>query len=352
MNNNFTTKDAERLSSPRPEGHPVIAQEKIGVLLVNLGTPDAPTAGAVRAYLAEFLSDPRIVDYPRALWLPILYGIILNVRPARSARAYRSIWREAENESPLRTYTRRQAELLNPAFSEDVIVDWAMRYGAPSIRDRLEALRGQGCTRILVIPLYPQYSATTTASVHDAVFDAVRAMRWQPALRLAPAFHDMPAYIDALAATARRRLASLSWAPQRVILSFHGLPERYLTEGDPYHCHCQKTARLLRAAMGWSETFAPLAFQSRFGREKWLGPATDETIARLAAEGVKRLAVIAPGFVADCIETLEEIGIAGREQFLEEGGEMFDAMPCLNDSPESIALLEAIVRRETAGWTG
>lgn len=352
MNNNFATKDAESLPPPSPEGHPAVAQEKIGVLLVNLGTPAAPTAGAVRTYLAEFLSDPRIVDYPRAIWLPILYGIILNVRPARSARAYRSIWREAENESPLRTYTRRQAELLKPAFGGDIVLDWAMRYGSPSIRDRLEALRRQGCTRILVVPLYPQYSATTTASVHDAVFAAVQAMRWQPALRLAPAFHDIPAYIDALAATARQRLASLSWAPERIVISFHGLPERYLMEGDPYHCHCQKTARLLREAMGWSETFAPLAFQSRFGREKWLGPATDGTIAQLAGEGVKRLAVITPGFVADCIETLEEIGIAGKEQFIEAGGETFDAIPCLNDGPEAIALFDAIIRREAAGWIG
>ncbi|MEQ8179768.1 MAG: ferrochelatase [Amphiplicatus sp.] len=350
MNDSFATKDAERPFSPQPVGHPAVAREKIGVLLVNLGTPAAPTAAAVRTYLAEFLSDRRVVDYPRALWLPILYGIILAVRPARSARAYRSIWREAENESPLRTYTRRQADLLRPAFGADVIVDWAMRYGEPSIRSRLEVLRQHGCTRILVVPLYPQYSATTTASVHDAAFDAVRAMRWQPALRLAPAFHDMQAYIEALAATARRRLALLSWAPERVIISFHGLPERYLTEGDPYHCHCQKTARLFREAMGWSDAFAPLAFQSRFGREKWLGPATDETIAALAGEGVKRLAVITPGFVADCIETLEEIGIAGKEQFLEAGGETFDAIPCLNDAPETIALLEDIVRREAAGW--
>ncbi|MEQ8936346.1 MAG: ferrochelatase [Amphiplicatus sp.] len=352
MNDSFATERPPDMPAPQPASHPVIARERTGVMLVNLGTPAEPTAAAVRTYLAEFLSDRRIVDYPRALWLPILYGVILTVRPARSARAYAKIWRKEENESPLRTYTRRQADLLKPAFGEEVIIDWAMRYGEPSIRRRLSALREQGCTRILVIPLYPQYSATTTASVHDAVFDAVRAMRWQPALRLAPAFHDMPAYIGALAATARRRLASLSWAPERIIISFHGLPERYLTEGDPYHCHCQKTARLLREEMGWSDAFAPLAFQSRFGREKWLGPATDGTIAKLAADGVKRLAIITPGFVADCIETLEEIGIAGKEQFLEAGGEAFDAIPCLNDDPEMIALLEAIARREAAGWIG
>ncbi|MEE2690372.1 MAG: ferrochelatase [Pseudomonadota bacterium] len=333
-----------------PAAHPPVAAPKVGVLLVNLGTPAAPTAASVKTYLAEFLSDRRIVDYPRALWLPLLHGVILNTRPAKTARAYRMIWRVAENESPLRYFTRRQASLLGQAFGENSFIDWAMRYGEPSVRAHLDVMRKAGCDRILVIPLYPQYSATTTASVHDAVFAAIETMRWQPALRLAPAFHDDPIYVDALAATARRRLSTLDWTPERIVISFHGLPERYLTEGDPYHCHCQKTARLLREKMGWSEGFAPLAFQSRFGREKWLGPATDETIERLAREGVKRLAVIMPGFVCDCIETLEEIGIVGREQFFKAGGATFDAIPCLNDEPEMIALLESIVRREASGW--
>lgn len=349
MNDGNMTSPRAASSAP-PADHPAIASPRIGALLVNLGTPDAPTAKAVRRYLAEFLSDRRIVDYPRALWLPILHGIILNVRPARSAQNYAKVWRREENESPLRYFTRRQAALLRARAGDTLVIDWAMRYGAPSVAERLEAMRAAGCDRILVVPLYPQYSATTTASVHDAAFDAVRAMRWQPALRFVPAFHDAPAYIDALAATARRRLDALDWTPERILISFHGLPERFLAEGDPYHCHCLKTARLLREAMGWSDDFAPLAFQSRFGREKWLGPATDETIARLAGEGVRRLAVIAPGFISDCIETLEELAIAGREQFLAGGGEKFEAIPCLNDATEAISLLETLIRRETGGW--
>ncbi len=336
-------------SDHKPQGHPAIPPARTGVLLVNLGTPDAPEAGAVRRYLREFLSDERIVDLPRALWLPILHGIILNVRPAATARNYAKIWRTESNESPLRYYTREQAEKLGAAFS-GVRVDWAMRYGNPSIASRLEAMKADGCERIVVIPLYPQYSATTTASVADAVFDAVKQMRWQPAIRMAPAYHDHPAYIEALAAVTRRHLDALDFEPERVILSYHGLPQRYFDLGDPYHCHCAKTSRLLREKMGWTQEFAPLAFQSKFGREKWLEPATDETITRLAEKGVKKLAVIMPGFMADCIETLEEIDIAGRETFMEAGGEAFTSIPCLNNSPEAISMLEMIARRETAGW--
>ncbi len=334
-----------------PADHPPLPKAKVGVLLVNLGTPDEPTAPAVKRYLREFLTGRRIVDLPRAVWLPILHGVILNVRPAASAKAYASIWRDDPPESPLRYFARGQAEALAKRFdAEAVSVDWAMRYGSPSIEERMTAMKEAGCERIFVLPLYPQYSATTTGSVNDAVFDAVKSMRWQPALRTAPAFHDERAYIDALAAVARRRLETLDWTPERVIISFHGLPERYFLSGDPYHCHCQKTARLLRAAMGWSEDQAPIAFQSKFGREKWLEPATTDVIDQLAEEGVKRLAVITPGFTADCIETLEEIAIAAREQFMEAGGETFDAIPCLNAEPEMIDLLEVIARRETAGW--
>lgn len=331
-------------------GHPEIRQGEVGVLFVNLGTPDAPTATAVRRYLAEFLSDTRIVDLPRALWLPILHGVILNVRPAATARNYAKIWDREHDESPLRVYTRAQAEGVAQTFGDHVRVDWAMRYGTPSIASRLDALKEAGCTRILVLPLYPQYSATTTASVTDAVFGALKAMRWQPALRVAPAFHDEPSYIEALAAVTRRRLETLDWSPERVVISFHGLPQRYFDAGDPYHCHCAKTARLLREAMGWTDDFAPLAFQSKFGREKWLEPATEDTIEELAKAGVKKLAVITPGFTADCIETLEEIDIAARETFMEAGGDAFDAIPCLNDAPESIAMLAALTRRELAGW--
>lgn len=340
---------ADRAGRATPAGHPALPAAKTGVLLVNLGTPDAADAGAVRRYLAEFLSDERIVDLPRALWLPILYGVILNVRPAATARNYAKVWRAESNESPLRYYTRMQAEKL-AAKIDGARIDWAMRYGNPSIASKLESMKAEGCERILVVPLYPQYSATTTASVADAVFDAVKKMRWQPAIRTAPAFHDEPAYIEALARVTERHLASLDFAPERIVLSYHGLPQRYFEAGDPYYCHCAKTSRLLRARMGWTEEFAPLAFQSKFGREKWLEPATDETIKRLAGEGVKKLAVIMPGFVSDCIETLEEIAIAGRETFLEAGGEAFSAIPCLNDSPEMVSLLEIIARRETAGW--
>lgn len=333
-----------------PFGHPPVRSPRIGVLIVNLGTPAAPTAPAVRRYLGEFLSDRRVVDYPRALWLPILHGVILNVRPAKTARNYAKIWRAESDESPLRFHTRAQAEALAATIGPAAHVDWAMRYGAPSIASKLAAMREAGVDRLFVLPLYPQYSASTTASVFDAVFDAVRALRWQPALRTLAAFHDEPAYIAALAAVARRRIAGLGWAPDRVILSFHGLPERFLTEGDPYHCHCVKTGRLLSEALGWTPDFAPLAFQSRFGREKWLGPSTEETIARVAREGARRLFVITPGFVADCIETLEEIGIGAKAQFLAAGGEKFDLCPCLNAEPEMAALLETLSRRELSGW--
>ena len=344
------TPNANQHTADKASNHPEVAQGEIGVLLVNLGTPDDPTPKAVRRYLAEFLSDERIVDLPRALWLPILHGVILNIRPAATARNYKKIWREESNESPLRYFTRAQAEKTADQFNDAVRIDWAMRYGSPSVASRMMALKDVGCTRILVVPLYPQYSATTTASVTDAVFDAVKAMRWQPAIRIAPAFHDETLYIKALAGVMRARLKALEWQPERVALSFHGLPQRYFDAGDPYYCHCTKTARLLREEMGWTDEFAPLVFQSKFGREKWLEPAAEETIKALADDGVKNIAVIMPGFVSDCIETLEEIDIAARETFLNAGGENFDAIPCLNDTPEMIALLEMLIRRETAGW--
>ncbi len=335
-------------SSHRPADHPPAKSGGVGVLLVNLGTPDAPTAHAVRKYLAEFLSDKRVVDYPRALWLPILHGVILNVRPARSARAYSKIW--TSEGSPLRLYTKNAAEALSDRLSDIARIDWAMRYGSPSIAERIAALKDAGCDRILVIPMYPQYSQSTSASVADAAFRALGAMKWQPALRVAAPYHDHAAYIAALKTAASAHLSSLSWAPERVILSFHGTPTRHLTEGDPYFCHCSKTARLIRDAMGWSEEFAPLAFQSKFGREEWLTPAADAMIRDLGAKGIKRIAVMTPGFVADCLETLEEIAIGGAEAFHQAGGEKFAAIPCLNDSPAMIDLLEALTRREAAGW--
>ncbi len=335
-------------SDHRPAGHPPLKTGGVGVLLVNLGTPDAPTAHAVRRYLAEFLSDRRVVDYPRWFWLPLLHGVILNVRPARSARAYAKIW-TAEG-SPLRLYTKNAAAALADRLADKVRVDFAMRYGEPSVRSRISALTEAGCGRILVLPMYPQYSQSTSASVADAAFDALKGMNRQPALRIAAPFLDLPLYIDALKKVADAHLAALGWPPERIILSFHGTPKRHLTEGDPYFCHCSKTARLIREGMGWSEDFAPLAFQSRFGREEWLEPATDAMIRDLAAKGVKRVAVMTPGFMADCLETLEEIAIGGAEIFHHAGGEKFAAIPCLNDSPSTIDLLEALVAQEAAGW--
>lgn len=343
--------DAHRPAADKlPFGHPPVPAGRVGVLLVNLGTPDAPTPQAVRRYLAEFLADRRVVDYPRAVWLPLLHGVILNVRPARTARNYGAIWRRDTDESPLRHFTRRQAELLATRLGDVAAADWAMRYGEPSVSARIVSLREKGVQRLLVLPLYPQYSRSTTASVHDAVYAGIRAMPWQPAVRFAPAFHDDSAYIGALARTLKRSVAALSVPPERVVLSFHGVPERFLTEGDPYHCQCLKTARLLRSELGWPERYAPVAFQSRFGREKWLEPSTEQVVDKLAAEGVRRLAVATPGFVSDCIETLEEVGIGLRARFLAAGGEAFDALACLNDQPEAVAMLETIVRREASGW--
>ncbi|MEP3225918.1 MAG: ferrochelatase [Parasphingorhabdus sp.] len=328
-----------------PDSHPPVATGKIGLLLVNLGTPDAPDKKAVKRYLKEFLSDKRVVEIPDLLWQPILRGIILNTRPKKSAHAYGLVW--TEDGSPLAVYTRRQAEALAKIHGENVHVDWAMRYGNPSIAGRLQAMKDAGCTRILVAPLYPQYSGATTASVHDAVFDAVKAMRWQPAIRLLPPYHDDPAYIAALKASVETGLDALDFQPDAVIASFHGMPKRTLELGDPYHCHCQKTARLLSEAMGRDLT---IAFQSRFGPAKWLEPATDMTLEELAKAGKKNVAIFAPGFSSDCLETCEELAIRGREDFEAAGGEKFVYIPCLNDSDEGIALLDTLVRRELAGW--
>ena len=329
----------------RPPDHPAIAAAKIGVLLVNLGTPEAPTPAAVKRYLAEFLSDRRVIEIPRVLWQPILRGIILRTRPRKSAHAYAQIWTEAG--SPLAAITAAQSAALQGAFEADVSVDWAMRYGRPAIADRLTALKNAGCTRILIAPLYPQYCAATTASVMDAVSAALGKMRWQPAIRTLPPYYDDPAHIEALATSVRAHLASLDHAPDLILASFHGMPARTLALGDPYHCQCQKTARLLSEALGRE---VRISFQSRFGRAKWLTPATDTTLAALPGEGFKRIAVITPGFAADCLETLEEIGIRGRETFVSSGGTHFSMIPCLNASEGGISMLQSILRRELAGW--
>jgi ferrochelatase len=329
----------------RPPDHPVLPAPKIGVLLINLGTPDAAEAGAVRRYLAEFLSDRRVVEIPRAIWKPILHGIILRTRPAKSAHAYRQVW--TEEGSPLAAITRAQAEGLKGRFGDGVLVDYAMRYGRPAIGDRLAALKDQGCERILLAPLYPQYCAATTATANDAAFAALARMRWQPAIRTLPPYYDDPAYIEALAASVRASLAALDFEPDAVIASFHGMPQRTLALGDPYHCHCQKTAHLLSEAL---DRELIVTFQSRFGRAKWLEPATDVTLAGLPAKGVKRIAIVAPGFAADCVETLEELAIRGRETFLAAGGTRFAALSCLNASMGGLAMAESVIKRELEGW--
>jgi ferrochelatase len=314
-------------------------------LLINLGTPDAPEVRAVRRYLAEFLSDPRVIEIPAIAWRPILHGVILRTRPRRSAEAYNQVW--TNEGSPLAVIAGRQAHALRDRFEGRASVHFAMRYGNPGIAAALRNMVDEGCTRILAAPLYPQYCAATTATANDAVFGVLASMRVQPALRTLPPYYDDPLYIEALGANLSRQLEALYFAPERLLLSFHGMPRRTLDLGDPYHCHCQKTARLLSEALGRD---VDVAFQSRFGRAKWLEPATDATLASYPKKGVKRVAVATPGFAADCLETLEELGIRGRETFLKGGGEKFALLDCLNDSPESIAMLERLISRELAGW--
>jgi ferrochelatase len=314
-------------------------------LLINLGTPDAPETAAVRRYLAEFLSDPRVIEIPRIAWLPILHGIILRTRPKKSAHAYKQVW--TEEGSPLAAITRRQSEALRERLGEKVIVDFAMRYGNPGIGRSIENLAALGCERILAAPLYPQFCAATTASAVDAVFGKLASMRRQPALRTLPPYYDDALHLDALKANIERQLAALDFEPQRLLLSFHGMPQRTLDLGDPYHCHCQKTARLLGERLS---TPTDIAFQSRFGRAKWLEPATDKVLAAYPKRGVTRIAIAAPGFSADCVETVEELGIRGRETFMASGGEAFARLECLNVSAEGTTMLEALIRRELAGW--
>ena len=338
------TRQAQRL----PDDHRPVKSGKIGVLLVNLGTPDAPDAASVRRYLAEFLSDRRVVEIPPIAWQPILRGIILTTRPKKSAHAYRQVWTEAG--SPLAAITLEQAAGLQARLGDAVTVAHAMRYGNPGIASELEKLIAAGCDRILLAPLYPQYSAATTATVVDKAADALRALRWQPALRTLPPYHDDPAYIAALANDLGVQLDALDFAPEVLLLSFHGMPERTLHLGDPYHCQCRKTARLLEHALARPGLRMVTTFQSRFGRAKWLEPATDAVLAEEAARGTRRLAVAAPGFAADCLETLEELAIRGRDQFLAAGGEHYATLACLNAGEAGIDMLEALVRRELSGW--
>lgn len=328
-----------------PESHPAIPARKLGVLLINLGTPDAADARAVKRYLAEFLSDRRVVEIPQIVWQPILRGIILTTRPKKSAHAYQQVWRD--DGSPLAAITRLQAEALKDAFGPGVLVDWAMRYGNPSIAARLAAMKAAGCDRILLAPLYPQYCGATTATANDKAFEVLAGMRWQPAIRTLPPYHDDPAYIGALKVSVEASLAALDFEPDAIVASFHGMPQRTLELGDPYHCQCRKTARLLSEAMGRELL---VAFQSRFGRAKWLEPATDKVLEALPGKGVKRVAIVAPGFSADCLETLEELAIRGRESFVAAGGTHFAYLPCLNDSAPGIDMLRLLIARELEGW--
>ena len=335
-----------------PTTHPPVRSGKIGVLIVNLGTPDGADAKSVKRYLGEFLSDRRVVEIPAIAWQPILRGIILNTRPKKSAHAYQQVW--TDDGSPLAAITKAQAEKMQARLGAEgaggVMVDWAMRYGNPSIPERLTAMKDAGCERILLAPLYPQYCAATTATVVDKAGETLSKMRWQPSLRTLPPYHDDPLYIDALADDLTRQLDALDFEPELLMLSFHGMPERTLHLGDPYHCHCQKTARLLEARMNRPELRFRTTFQSRFGRAKWLEPATDTVLAEEGAKGTRRIAIAAPGFSADCLETLEELAMQGRDQFREAGGEHFAALSCLNTSDAGLVMLEGLLRRELAGW--
>ena len=334
-----------------PAGAP--ATGRIGVLLVNLGTPDATNYWAMRRYLKEFLSDRRVIEENRFKWWLILNLIILSVRPGRKGRDYDKIWNKERDESPLKTITRSQSDKLEEIFEKldkRVRIDWAMRYGNPSIRSRLEALADQNCERILLVPLYPQYAAATTATVCDEAFRALARMRFQPALRVAAPYYAEPAYIDALAASLNAELAKLKFKPDVIVASYHGVPESYVEKGDPYVQHCAETTRLLRQKLKLDEERLVMTFQSRFGKAEWVKPYTDATVKSLAEQGAKNLAVITPGFAADCLETLEEIGMENAEIFKHAGGQNFAAIPCLNDSVGGMAVIRDVVTRELKGW--
>ena len=341
-----------KATGPLPVGHKPVTASKIGVLLVNLGTPDGTDFVSMWRYLREFLSDPRVIELNKAIWYPILYGIVLNTRPQRSGANYEKIWNREKDESPLRTFTRSQSAKLSSALADhpDIVVDWGMRYGSPSIESTVLRMVAQGIDRIVMFPLYPQYSATTTATANDKLFRALMKMRNMPAIRCVPAYYDEPAYIEALARSVERHLASIDFEPEVVIASYHGIPKAYFERGDPYHCHCQKTTRLLRERLGWDDMKLFTTFQSRFGAQEWLQPYTDRTVERLAREGVKSIAIVNPGFASDCIETLEEIAGEAAEMFRHAGGSNFSHIPCLNDSEDGMMVIEPLVRRELAGW--
>ena len=354
MNEIKTSAAFDSSSEHRPAGHPKALHGRIGVLLLNLGTPDGTDYWSMRRYLKEFLSDERVIEVPRWKWWPILNLIILTVRPGRKGKDYATIWNNELDEGPLKTITRNQAEKLQAAFSNDprVEIDWAMRYANPTTGSAIRALLDKGCDRILLMPLYPQYAAATSATACDHAFRTLMEMRWQPAVRTLPPYYDDAAYIDALEEDLVAQVAALDFVPEVVLLSYHGMPERTLHLGDPYHCHCRKTSRLLleRLQHRLPGVRIETSFQSRFGRAKWLEPATETVLAAEAASGTRRLAIAAPGFSADCVETLEELAIRGREVFAEAGGERYAVLACLNDREPGMTMLETLVRRELGGW--
>ena len=338
-----------------PADHPSVPKARIGVLLANLGTPDNYDYWSMRRYLNEFLSDRRVIDYSPWIWQPLLQTIILTKRPFSSGAAYKSIWNHDLGESPLMTITKAQTEKIRTElakiYGDDVIVDFAMRYGNPSTKSKVQAMTEQGCRKILFFPLYPQYAGATTATANDEFFRSLLDLKWQPTARTVPAYYEHPEYIDALARSVERAYAAMETKPDILVASYHGVPKRYLMEGDPYHCQCQKTTRLLRERLGWDKDQIVTTFQSRFGPEEWLKPYTVEEVARLAESGKKRIAVIAPAFSADCIETLEEINEEIRESFEEAGGEAFDYIPCLNDDEAHIHALVKVIEDNLTGWT-
>jgi len=319
--------------------------------MLNLGTPDGYTYWPMRRYLSEFLSDQRVIDYPKWFWQPLLQGIILTSRPFRSGAAYKSIWNHDKNESPLKTYSRSITNKIQKRFKKaEVVFEWGMRYGNPSTETGIQSLIDQGCTKILFYAMYPQYSAPTTATAYDKAFDVLQKITWQPAIRTAAPYHDDDAYIEILAESIATHLKKAKVKPQMVLVSFHGVPKRYLMQGDPYHCMCQKTSRLVREKLGWSEDEWMTCFQSRFGPEEWLQPYFDKTLEGLPAKGIKNIAVISPAFAVDCLETLEELAMEGEEQFHEAGGETYTYIPCLNDKKSHIDYLEGRIRMELGGW--
>ena len=337
-----------------PADHIPVAKPKVGVLLANLGTPDGTDYWSMRRYLGEFLSDKRVIDYPAWKWQPILQAIILTVRPKKSGAAYKSIWNTELDEGPLLTITRAQSEKIAAGLAEkygdQVLVDFGMRYGNPSTDAALRRLQAEGCEKIVFFPLYPQYAGPTTATANDHAFRTLMNMKWQPAIRTVPAYFEHPAYIKALANSVREAYAALPSRPDHLVLSYHGVPERYLLAGDPYYCQCKKTTRLLAGELGGDPDHFITAFQSKFGPEKWVGPATVEEVARLAEAGKKNIAVISPAFSADCLETLEEINEEIRESFEHAGGENFTYIPCLNDRDDHIGALLDVLETELAGW--